>query len=1621
MMLPSVRRRATRDVNDVIRTGGTAVRRRPTSGRRLVAAMAAGAVAAVTPMLGHLPGAAAAPTAVDQRGGTFSSSFESGDRPLDWTSTVEAGRSRNVTGPTPTGLPGDVTRQVTKVTASGENLPNETAAKAADGDPNSKWLVFAGSGWLQYQFPATQKVVRYALTSANDSPERDPMDWTVQGSDDGTTWTTLDTRTGQTFASRFQTRTFDLPAAASYAYYKLDVSKVGAGSNLLQVADFLLSDGSAFPPPPQQMVAETGTGPTSAYNSKTDVGFTGAKALHYAGHVGTGGGYSYDKVYDVSVPVGKRTQLSYRIFPELTGGDLTYPSTYAAVDLHFTDGTYLSQLPGAVDQLGFGMSPQAQGASKALYANQWNARESLLGQVAAGKTIDRIIVGYDNPAGPADFGGWVDDVVLADAKPVVVGRPSDHVVTTRGTMANGNFSRGNNIPATAVPNGFNFWTPVTDAGSTSFEYAYHASNDANNRTPIQAFSISHEPSPWMGDRDTFQFMPSIASGTPDANRTARALPYGHENETARAHYYGVTFDNGLKTEITPTDHAAVLKFTYPGSDANLILDNVSNAGGLTIDAATGTFSGYSDVRAGEDGATRMFVYGTLDKPVTASGKLPGGGGADVTGYVKVDTGASHQLVVRVATSLISLDQAKKNLSMEVGKKSFGVVQAAAQQAWDDVLGRVEVEGATADQLTTLYSNLYRMYLYPNSGFENTGTVSKPRYRYASPVQPAAASTPTQTGAQVEDGQVYVNNGFWDTYRTAWPAYSLLTPNHAAQMIDGFTQQYRDGGWIARWSSPGYANLMTGTSSDIAFADAMTKGVPLKDAQSVYDAALRNATVVPPGDPNNSSVGRKGIQVSQYLGFTPTTVGEGVSWALEGYINDYGLSQMGAWLAKQPGVSAAQKARYTTQSEYFRNRATSYVNMFDPKVGFFQGFTPDHTPEKTPEQFSPLDWGGSYTETDGWNFAFHAPDDGNGLANLYGGKAGLATKLDQFFATPETATHPGGYGGVIHEMLEARDVRMGQLGMSNQVSHHIPYMYDYAGQPSKTAEKVREIMSRLYQGSEIGQGYPGDEDNGEMSAWWLFSSMGFYPLQMGDGHYAVGSPLFTKMTVHMDNGKTLTINAPQNSATNIYVQRLVVNGKDVNTPSIDHADIADGGTVDFVMGPKPSRWGTTAAMPSITTGSKAPQPISDLTGPSQGQASGVAGAASVFDNTSMTQTSVATGASVGYRFVAPKNAVQMYTVTNGATGDDPTSWVLEGSRDGKKWFTVDQRHSVRWTWKQQNQPFSINGGGRYQYYRLTVTGTSSGQPAGISEVELMGKPGAVLSDQAYVDSWTQGLDLGDTSAVTANLDLPSASGDLTVTWKSGDAAWLNDAGQLVKRPAVGADPVTVPITVTVTKGTATATRTFEVTIAPWTAADETYPAGDDVATSFAPGQAQPLHNDRLISDHVAEFCCGIGGMETALGTADNIPQHDGREVLLYSGEAVDPEASLATSRVLAPQGVWVKPGTTLSYWVYPESGTGRVSTYAVMDVHFTDGTYLHDLAAPADDAGTSDPTTQGTLLKNDQWQQVTLDVGEVAAGKQVESVAFTVGSGTANGQFRGFVDDVTMSHPASTTPAPGTKG
>ncbi|MEU3729189.1 GH92 family glycosyl hydrolase [Streptomyces sp. NPDC033538] len=1246
--------------------------------------------------VGSQGAAVALPAAPAETDREFASSFEADDPVPDWISTVDTDpdggkRAAGVDGGYSTGIPGNVTDRVTGVRASAENAGGgEVKENLFDNEPTTKWLTFAPTGWVEFDLDEPAKITKYALTSANDHSERDPKDWTLKGSSDGENWRTLDTRSGESFDEPFHTKTYELAEVAEFQHFRLEVTRNNGAGDALQLADVQLATAATDTPVPEDMLSLVDNGPSGSPTAKANAGFTGRHALQYAGrHTADGRAYSYNKVFDVNVKVDRRTELSYKVFPSMRDRDLDYDATNVAIDLAFTDGTYLSDLK-ATDQHGFPLTPRGQGDAKVLYVNQWNSVRSGIGSVAAGKTVDRILVAYDSPKGPAKFRGWLDDVAIERVRPE---RPkahlSDYALTTRGTNSSGSFSRGNNFPATAVPHGFNFWTPVTNAGSLNWIYDYARGNNADNLPTLQAFGASHEPSPWMGERQTFQVMPSAASGTPDTGRDARELPFRHENETARPYYYGVRFENGLKAEMAPTDHAAMMRFTYPGDDASVIFDNVNDQAGLTLDKETGTFSGYSDVKSGGSaGATRLFVYGEFDSKVT------GGDSSGVTGHLRFDAGRDRTVTMRIATSLIGVDQAEDNLRQEIPKRaSFDKVKRDAQKQWDRILGKVKVEGATQDQLTTLYSSLYRLYLYPNAGHEKVDG----KYKYASPFSDAVKEdTPTQTGAKIVDGKVYVNNGFWDTYRTTWPAYSFLTPSKAGELVDGFVQHYKDGGWTSRWSSPGYADLMTGTSSDVAFADAYVKGVDGFDVKAAYDAAVKNATTVPP----SSGVGRKGMETSPFLGYTSTATHEGMSWALEGYLNDYGIAKMGEKLYRETG-----EKRYKEESAYFLNRAQDYVNMFDSKAGFFQGKDLAGDWRVDSEKYDPRVWGYDYTETNGWGYAFTAPQDSRGLANLYGGRNGLGDKLDEYLSTPETASpeFKGSYGGVIHEMTEARDVRMGMYGHSNQVAHHALYMYDAAGQPHKTQKNVREVLSRLYTGSDIGQGYHGDEDNGEQSAWFLFSSLGFYPLVMGSGEYAIGSPLFTKATVELENGRKLVVKAPKNSTENVYVQGLKVNGKRWNSTSLPHSLISKGGVLEFDMGPRPSKWGTgdNAAPVSITKDDEVPTPRADA----------IEAEGALFDDTSATDASVT---SVELPVSEKGAEAVQYTLTSSADRTKaPTGWKLQGSADGTTWRTLDQRSGESFAWDRQTRAFSVKSPGTYQKYRLVLDGEHT-----LAEVELL---------------------------------------------------------------------------------------------------------------------------------------------------------------------------------------------------------------------------------------------------------------------------------------------------------------
>jgi predicted alpha-1,2-mannosidase len=1060
-------------------------------------------------------------------------------------------------------------------------------------------------------------------------------------------------------------------------------------------------------------------GPAHVPAGLPGVGLTGVRSLRVTAPAGAGPARRV-LLDGLDVLVEPATELRYAVCPVLDEA-LTYGSTFVAVEALLEDGTWTGDL-GLRDRYGMPASARGQGEARILVPDHWNLVRIDLGALA-GRRVRALAVTVDAPAHASPVEAWLDDVAVGLAASPARAGLVDHVDTRRGSHATGAYSRGNTFPATAVPNGFTFWTPLTDGASATWLYSWAAHNGPDNRPRVHGIGISHQPSPWMGDRNQLAFLPVLDD---DASLDARARAFDHDDELARPHHYGVALDGGLRVDVTPTDHGGVLRFAFPDGapTGRVVVDTVSTQGAgpdgplsLTVDAATGTLTGWVDHGTGLSvGRSRMYVVGRFSRPLASAG--PARGNRPHASVVAVDLGADPVVELRVATSFIGVDQAWHTYDLELAGRAFAQVEADARAAWEARLRVVEVEGATDEQLTTLYGGLYRLNLYPSSQWENAGTADAPEPVHASPVAPPAGpSSATRTGAAVLPGRVHVNHGFWDTYRTCWSAYALLYPDVAAELADGFVQQYRDGGWIARWSSPGYADLMTGTSSDVAFADLHARGVALPDPLATYDAGLRNATVVPPSD----GAGRKGQAFALLHGYVPRDVHESVSWHLEGCLNDDGLARMARALADAPGTPESRRRALRDEAAYLAQRAGGYVHLFDAGTGFFRGR--DRSGAFGDEAFDPRDWGGDYTESDAWNFAFHAPHDGPGLAALHGGPDRLAGVLEEFFATPECADRPGGYGSVIHEMVEARDVRLGQLGQSNQVSHHIPYTWLAAGRPDRTQEVVREILDRLWTGSQIGQGYHGDEDNGEMSAWYVLSALGLYPLHVGSDRWAVGTPLFRRAVVHHPSGD-LVLSAPDAGAASPYVHGLTVGGRAVTEPEVAHGDLLGGVVVEFAMGSAPSSWGRGAAGADAAV--PVPVPWCDATGGARGGVWRASGAdvpglsdddlaaavdlADVLDGGDALTWSAGSGAAGGDVLVA-------YTLVSALDGSPaPSAWLLE-VRDGGAWRVVDERSSEAFPWAGQLRPFVLAEPVPLGDVRLRVPGRAGW----LAQVELLVDP------------------------------------------------------------------------------------------------------------------------------------------------------------------------------------------------------------------------------------------------------------------------------------------------------------
>ena len=732
---------------------------------------------------------------------------------------------------------------------------------------------------------------------------------------------------------------------------------------------------------------------------------------------------------------------------------------------------------------------------------------------------------------------------------------SDLINPLMGTDSTYELSYGNTYPAVAVPFGMNFWTPVTGKPGSGWGYLYH-----DNK--INGIKQTHQPSPWMNDYAAFSLM--AETGALKIKEDERASWYSHKAEESHPYSYKVYLaDYDVTAEVAPTNRAAQFRFTFPkADDAHILLDGLPGGSMVKVDPQRRRITGYvRNNHGGVPGNFRNYFVAQFDRDFTVSRtwddnwQLTGDRtreGGHVGAVVSFATRAGEQVGVKVASSFISAEQAERNLSTEVGSDSFDATQAKAKQAWERELSRIQVTDPSLENRRTFYSALYRMLQFPRMFYEIDVRGQPVHY---SPYD-----------GNVHPGFMYTDNGFWDTWRAVFPWFALMYPERDSEIMQGLANTYKEGGWLPEWASPGYRDVMIGSNSTNIIADAYLNGVRGFDVEALYQAMVKNATTSQgrPVDKRGNvvgAVGREGAEHYNQLGYVPYDVGinENAARTLEYATADFSLSRLATALGK------------TEDARLYATRAQNYRKLFDAQTGWMRGRNRDGSWE-TP--YNPYKWGDAFTEGNALHYSWSVMQDVQGLIDLMGGNRKFVDRLDSVFTTPPIFDDSY-YGQVIHEIREMQIVNMGQYAHGNQPIQHMIYLYDWAGAPWKAQYHARDIMRRLY--APTPDGYPGDEDNGQTSAWYVFSALGFYPVTPTVGQYAVGSPLFRNVRLTMPGGKVLTIEAQNNGPDNVYIQSATLNGRPYDKPWLSREALQAGGTLRFNMGPTPNKtWGARKA-------------------------------------------------------------------------------------------------------------------------------------------------------------------------------------------------------------------------------------------------------------------------------------------------------------------------------------------------------------------------------------------------------------------------------------------------------------
>ena len=725
-------------------------------------------------------------------------------------------------------------------------------------------------------------------------------------------------------------------------------------------------------------------------------------------------------------------------------------------------------------------------------------------------------------------------------KPEMVSDPVEYVSTLTGTLSHHAFSTGNTYPAIALPWGMNFWTPVTGKMGDGWAYRY-------DQNIIRGLKQTHQPSPWINDYGQFAIMPVRDAAYVDEN--SRASWFSHKSETAKPYYYQVYLaDHDINAEVSPTERAATFVFTYPESETSgVVIDAFDKGSYIKVIPEMNAVVGYTTKNSGgvPDNFRNWFVlkfdkdienwtlYDGADNPSPLADELEGN---RIIASVCFKTVRGEKVGMKAASSFISLEQAWRNFE-EVEKLTFEQVKEAAKERWNEVLGRIEVGGGTTDQHRTFYSCLYRSLLFPRKFYE-TDAEGKPLHY-------------SPYNGQICDGYLYTDTGFWDTFRALFPLLNLVYPSVNQEIQQGLANIARENEFLPEWASPGHRGCMVGNNSASVVADAILKGItPEEDWQTLYDCIVYGTEHV---HPEISSTGRLGHEYYNTIGYIPYNVGihESVARTLEYAYNDWCILQ----LARKLGRPDDEIARWEA-------RSNNWKNVFDPSHNLMRGRNADGSFQ---EPFSPYKWGGAFTEGNAWHYTWSVFHDVEGLMEAMGGRKEFTAMLDSVFVVPPVYDDSY-YGYRIHEITEMQVADMGNYAHGNQPAQHMIYLYDWTGEPRKAQKRIREVMDRLY--SSAPDGYCGDEDNGQTSAWYVFSAMGFYPVCPASDRYAIGRPYFPRMKVHLENGNVLNINASAAGGTDgsmgTYIKDIALGGRKWKENFLRHEDIVKGNTLEFTM-------------------------------------------------------------------------------------------------------------------------------------------------------------------------------------------------------------------------------------------------------------------------------------------------------------------------------------------------------------------------------------------------------------------------------------------------------------------------